>query len=177
MVAPLRPAGTKSYLRSKWVWVPKGTYDPEAPSLAILNAATALDVTKMFFASSAKPGQTTNMARAPKRIGDAETFEFVGETQSTLGEMRYAYNPQAAAGSDQLKAYEKFVPNAEGFLVRRGGIDRDTDLALGQFVTSYPAECCPQLEGEEGDAEGAEEAIVQPFAQTGPKVMKKAIVA
>lgn len=176
MAAPLRPTGTKAYLRKKIVFVPTGTYAPDAPSLAIMNAATALDVTKMFYASSANPSQSTNMARAPKRIGDGETYEFVGETQVTLGEMRYSFNQQGPALDATVKAFEKFTPGVTGFLVFRYGIDRDTDLATGQFVTSYPCECGPQLEIEEGDAEGAETGIVQPFAQTGPKSIKKVIV-
>lgn len=177
MAAPIRPDSTKAYLRKKVVWVPKGTYDPESPSLAILSGASALDVTKMFYASSAQPSQSTNMARAPKRIGDGESYEFVGESQATLGDMRYSFNPQATALSDGKKAAETFVPGAEGHLVFRYGIDRDADLATAQFVTSYPAECGPQLEVEEGDGEGAEVGIVQPFAQTGPKSFNKAIVA
>ena len=177
MVAPVRPTGTKAYLRKKVIFIPTGTYSQTAPSTALLVGATALDVTKMFFASSAMPSQSTNMARSPKRIGDGETYEFVGESQVSLGEMRYSFNPQGAAASNEVKAYEKFVPGTTGFLVFRYGIDRDTDLAVGQFVTSYPCECGPQLEVEEGDAEGAEMAIVQPFAQTGPKSIKIALLA
>jgi len=176
MAAPTRPTGTKAYLRKKIIFVPTGTYDPDSPSLAILNAATALDVTKMFYQSSASPSQSTNMARAPKRVGDGESYEFVGETQATLGEMRYSFNQQGVALDATVKAFEKFVPGTTGFLVFRNGIDRDTDLATGQFVTSYPCECGPQLEVDEGDAEGAETAIAQSFAQTGPKSIKKAIV-
>lgn len=178
MVAPTRPVGTKFYLRSKWVFVPKGTYDPLAPSLAILTGAAALDVTKMFFQSSANPSQSTNLARAPKRLGDGESYEFIGESQASFGEVRYSFNPQGATGSDEVKAFEKFVPGTAGFMVNRLGIDRDTDFVITtQFVTSYPVECGPQQEVPEGDAEGAEVAIVQTFAQTGPKAMKKAIVA
>jgi hypothetical protein len=177
MPAPTRPAGTKAYLRKKVVFVPADTYDPEAPSLAVLNAASALDVTKMLYASSASPSQSTNMARAPRRLGDGETYEFVGESQSTIGEMRYSFNPQAAALSDGKKASEKFPAGTTGYLVYRYGIDRDTDLATAQFVTSYPVEFGPQQETEEGDAEGAEVAIVQSVAQTGPKSLNKAIVA
>ncbi len=178
MVAPLRPIGTKAYLRKKVLWVPTGTYSPDSPSLAVMTAASALDVTKMFFSSSAAPSQSTNMARAPKRIGDGETYEFVGESQVSLGEMRYSFNPQGAALSNEVKAYEKFAPGSTGFLVFRYGIDRDTDYVITtQFVTSFPAECGPQIEVEEGDNEGAEIAILQLFAQTGPKSMKKAIVA
>lgn len=177
MTAPLRPDDTKAYLRKKIVFVPTGSYDPDAPSLAILNAASALDVTNMFYASSANPSQSTNLARAPKRVGDAETYEFVGETTVTIGEVRYSFNPQGAALSDGVKAYEKFPAGTAGYLVTRYGIDRDTDLAVSQFVTSRPVEFGPQLEVEEGDSEGAVVAIAQTVAQNGPTVMKKAIVA
>lgn len=177
MAAPVRPNSTKAYLRDKWVFVPTGTYDPSAPSLAILNAATALDVTKMFFASSARPSQSTNLARAPRRLGDGETYEFVGESQRTIGEVRYSFDPQAAALSTGKKAFEKFPAGTTGFLVNRLGLDRDTDLATGQFVTSYPAEFGPQMETLEGDGEGAEVAIVQTVAQTGPTQMNKVVVA
>jgi len=177
MPAPIRPAATKHYLRSKWVFVPTGSFSPTAPSTATAIGATALDVTKMFFASSAVPTQATNLARSPKRIGDAETYEFVGETNPTFGEVRYSFNPQGAALSDGVKAYEKFPAGTTGHMVNRLGIDRDTDLATGQFVTSYPVEFGPQQEVPEGDAEGAEVAIVQTVAQTGPKSIKIALVA
>jgi hypothetical protein len=177
MAAPVRPADTKYYLRSKWVFVPTGTYDPASPSLAVLNAATALDVTKMFFASTAGPTQSTNVVRGPRRVGDANTPEFIGETNPSFGEVRYAFNPQAASGSDGKKAYEKFPVGTTGFLVNRLGIDRDVDLASGQFVTSYPVEFGPQHETPEGDAEGAVVGIVQQVAQTGDKSLNKAVVA
>lgn len=177
MAAPLRPAATKAYLRKKIVWVPTGTYDPLVPSLAILTAISALDVTKMFFTSSAAPAQSQNAAKAPKRIGDGVTYEFGGETSLTLGLMRYSFNQQGAALSDQVKAFEKFVPYSTGFLVMRYGIDRDTDLATTQFVSSYTAEVGEQIEVEEGDAEGAETAIEQMFLASGPRFIKKAIVA
>lgn len=175
MVAPVRPSATKAYLREKIIFVPTLT-DPQSPSLAELNAASSLDVTKMFFASSARPSQSTNLARAPRRLGDGETYEFVGESQSTLGEVRYSFNPQGAASSDGKKAFEKFPAGTTGYLVWRMGIDRDADLATGQFVTSYPVEFGPQHETTEGDGEAAEVGIVQTVAQTGPKALNKAVV-
>jgi hypothetical protein len=177
MTAPLRPAATKAYLRKKIILVKDPAYDPAAPSLAILNGASALDVTNMFFTSSAKPDQSTNMARAPKRVGDGVTYEFVGETQSSIGEVRYAVDPQAAALSDGVKCMEFLPEGTTGYYVCRYGIDRDTNLATTQRVTSRPFEAGPQLEDEEGDAEGAEMAIKQALAATGPQSMRKAIVA
>lgn len=177
MAAPTRPASTRSYLRDTWVFIPTGSYDPSAPSTALLVGATALNVTNMFFASSARPSQSTNLVRGPKRLGDAEVPEFVGETNPSFGEVRYSFNPQGAALSDGVKAFEKFPAGTTGYLVNRLGIDRNTDLAVGQFVTSYPVEFGPQQETTEGDGEAGEVAIVQSVAQTGAKSMKKALVA
>lgn len=177
MTAPVRPASTKAYLRRKVIIVTDAAYDPANPSLAILTGATALDVTKMFFMSAARPSSSTNLARAPKRVGDGVSYEFVGETQETIGEIRYAVDPQAAALSTGKKCFEKLPEGTTGHVVIRYGIDRDTDLATTQFVSSYPFEGGPQNEDEEGDAEGAEVAIRQTFAQTGPKQLFKAVVA
>lgn len=178
MAAPLRPDATKAYLRKKIILVKDAAYDPDSPSLAILTGASALDVTNMFFTSSAKPSQSTNMARAPKRVGDGVTYEFVGETQSSIGEVRYSFDPQSAALSDGRKLSEFLPEGTTGYYVTRLGIDRDTDLAATtQKVTSVPFEAGPQLEDEEGEAEGAEVAIAQPLGQTGPRSFNKAIVA
>ena len=176
MTAPLRPAATKAYLREKIILVKDAAYDPAAPSLAILTGSSALDVTNMFFSSAARPTQSTNMARAPKRVGDGVTYEFVGETQSSIGEVRYAFDPQSAALSDGRKCYEFLPEGTTGHYVTRWGIDRDTNLATTQKVTSRPFEAGPQLEVPEGDAEGSEVAIAQPLAATGPQSINKAIV-
>lgn len=177
MAAPVRPAGTKAYLRKKILFVKDAAYDPNSPSLAILNGASTLDITNMLFESSSMPVQSTNMARAPKRVGDGRSYEFVGESTLTIGEVRYSFNPQGAASSDGVKLFEFLPENTTGHYVVRWGIDRETDLAVGQFVTSTPAEAGAQTEVQEGDAEGAEVAIVQAFAATGPQAVKKAIVA
>lgn len=176
MAAPLRPAGTKAYLRKKIILVKDAAYDPASPSLAILTGSSAMDVTNMMFESTAMPSQSTNMARAPKRVGDGQTYEFVGESQVTIGDARYSFNPQGAALSNGVKLYEFLPAGTTGYFVVRRGLDRDTDLATTQFVTSQPFEAGPQLEVDEGDAEGAEVAIQQPLAGTGPQSVKKAIV-
>jgi hypothetical protein len=134
MAAPIRPAAAKAFGAEKWVFVPTIARHG-APLLTELNAAGALDVTKMFFASSARPDASVNMAKAERRLGDIESFEFVGETSYTLGEVRYSFNPQGAALSTGVQAFEKLPQGTTGYLVRRLGINRDTDLAVGQFVT------------------------------------------
>lgn len=177
MAAPLRPAGTKAYLNKKIILVKDPAYNPASPSLAILTGSQALDVTYMFYESSARPQSTTNMAKAPKRVGDGTTYEFVGETSESIGEVRYAFDPQAAALSNGKKLAEFLPQGTEGHYVVRYGANRDDDLATGDFVTSRPFEAGVQNEDEEGDGEGAEVAIVQALAATGPQAFNKAVVA
>jgi hypothetical protein len=176
MAAPLRPTATKAYLRDTWIFVPT-VANPASPTVAELTGASALDVTNMFFQSSARPSLSTNLARPSRRIGDAETYEFVGESQSSFGEVRYSFNPQSAALADGRKAYEKFPLNTTGYFYNRLGIDRDTAVVAAQKVTGYPVEFGPQMETLEGDAEGAEVAIVQTVAQTGPKLLNVPVAA
>lgn len=177
MVAPVRPASTQSKGTTKIVFVPAFTGAYTAPDVTAAAGASALDVTNMFFESSAMPDASTQMARAARRVGDVESYEFVGEVQWTLGEMRYAFNPQAAALSDQKKAFEKFPYGTTGYLLIRKGIDRNTDLATGQFVSVYPVSFGSQVETDEGDGDSAEVAIKQGVGVTGPPAQVVALVA
>lgn len=176
MAAPIRPNAVSAFGTEKWLYVVTVTA-PSAPSLAELGAATSLDVTKMFFASSAKPTGSTEMARSERRLGDVESFEFPGETQWTLGEVMYQFAPQAAALSDGKKAFEKLPQGTTGWLVRRLGINRDVDLAVGQFVSSFPVAFGVQVETTVGDGASAEVAITQGVGVTGTPYINKAIVA
>ena len=164
MAAPTRPASVKAFGTEKIIFCPT-----ESASIAVLGGSTALDVTKMWFDSAARPDATANMAQSPPRVGDIESYEFVGQTQWTLGEVRYQHSPQGAAESDGVKAFEKTPPGTTGFLYFRRGINRDTDLAATtQKVDRYPVEAGPQVPIKEGDGEGSEWGIKQAFAITGP---------
>lgn len=177
MAGGLRPAGTKAYRNKRIILVKDVAYNPNSPSLAILTGSSALDVTNMFYASSAVPATSTNLVEAPRRVGDGTTYQRVGASQSTIGEVRYSFDPQAAALSNGKKAYE-FLPNGTtGYYVTILGLPDDGTLAAGAFATSRPFEAGEPDEAEEGDGEAAEVAIVQTLAPTGPKSLNKAIVA
>lgn len=177
MAAGLRPAGTKAYRQTRIILVKDEAYDPEAPSLALLTGASALDVTNMFYASSASPSTTTNLVDAPRRVGDGTTYQRVGSSQSALGEVRYSFDPQAPALSEGKKAFEFLPALTTGHYVTVMGLPDDGTLAAGDFVTSRPFEAGEQDEVPEGDGEAAEVAIVQTLAATGPKVLNVALVA
>lgn len=177
MAAGLRPAGTKAYRQTRIILVKDAAYNPASPSLAILNGASAMDVTNMFYESSAKPSTTTNLVSAPRRVGDGTTYQRVGASQAQIGEVRYSFDPQAAALSNGKKLFEFLPALTTGHYVTVMGQPDDNTLAVGQFVTSRPFEAGEQEEVPEGDGEAAEVAIVQTLAATGPKSLNKAIVA
>lgn len=177
MAAGLRPAGTKAYRQTRVILVKDAAYNPASPSLAILTGASALDVTNMFYESSAAPSTSTNLVTAPRRVGDGTSYQRVGSAQANLGEVRYSFDPQAAALSNGKKAFEFLPELTTGYYVTIMGLPDNGTLAVGAFATSRPFEAGPQDETTEGDGEASEVAIVQTLAQTGPTSLNKAIVA
>lgn len=176
MAAPIRPASSKAYKREKWTFVPTLT-SPTSPSLAEVNAATSLDISCYLFDSSARPTASTNLVEKERRICDGATYQQVGSTTYTGGEMVAALDPQAAALSDGKKAWEKFPEGTTGYLVRRLGIDVNTDFAVGQFVDAFPVEFGAPTPGTVGDGESRENSFTSTFAITGPPAFLKALVA
>lgn len=177
MAAPIRPASTKAYGREKWTFVATIASATLAPAVAEVNAASSLDVSCTLFDSSGRPSQSTNLVTKQKRVCDTTQYQQVGDTTVAGGEIRYAIDTQATAGSDAKKTYEKFAEGTTGFMVQRLGIPVATDIAAGQFVTVYPVEFGPALPGKEGDGESAEVGIVQTMAVTGPPARLIAVLA
>lgn len=167
MAAPIRPASAKAFKREKWLWVPT-IASITAPTVTEITAATGLDISCYLFDSFARPTQTTNTATRERRVCDGEEFEQIGVTSYSGGEMPYAVDPQAVAGSDGKKAWEKFISGASGFLVRRLAVDVNTDVATGQFVDVVPVEVGPSMPTTVGEGESAEVAGTATYVITGP---------
>lgn len=176
MAAPIRPASSKAYGREKWVFVPT-IADTDAPTVAEVTAGTVLDISCYLFESTGRPGATTNLVDRERRICDTVTFQQVGTTTYSGGEMQASFDPQAAALSDGKKAWEKFPEGTTGYLVRRLGIDVDTDLAAGQFVDVFPVEFGVPVPGTVGDGESRESSFMSTFAITSTPAFNKAIAA
>jgi hypothetical protein len=178
MAEPLRPAANKAYARENWIYVPTIAASTYIPTVAEVTAGASLDITNIVFADGApSPTQTTNRAKRNRRLGDTKVTEFIGETMYEGGEASYQMDPQAAAGSDGKKAWEKIPEGTTGFLLRRLGVPKATALAAGQFVDIYPVEFGPSLPGKAGDGEGAETAARCTFAITDTPALNKAIAA
>lgn len=167
MAAPLTPTGVKVQGNIKTIFVP--TLNAAAPSLATLTATDALEVTNIFYADSGRYTKDTSTGTAPRRLGSKKVWEQAGTTnESFSGAMRYVVDPQAAAGSDGKKAYEKLTEGTTGYLFEVPGIDTDTDLAVGQFGRAIPVKFLAQnITGDPSD-EFAEFAVEQGAIVTAP---------
>lgn len=181
MAEPLRPASRNVFGKENWIFVPT-IADITAPTVAEVTAASALDITNIAFASAGPtPSQSTSLATAERRVGDTKARQRIGQTTYAGGEMTYQFDPQGAAASDVVKAWETFgSEGTTGFLVRRQGIAKATTPAAGQFVDVYPVEFGPSMPTSIGQQDSEETAAVCTFAitdvQNGP-VFKKAIAA
>lgn len=164
MTAPLRPAPASLYGKTNWFLVMTVASASYIPTAAEVNAGTALDVTKMVFADTARPSQSTNRVTQERRLGDTVLAEFVGSTTYQGGEMHYAFDPQAAVGANGKKLFEKIPAGTSCFLVERLGKTNSTTPATGDFVNTYPVTFGPSFPSPAGDNETAEAGMVATFA-------------
>jgi hypothetical protein len=177
MAEPIRPDAGKQYGQDNWLLATVIASPTGAPTVAEMTAVSTLDITRMLFASSGRPTANTNLGEAPPRVGDTDTYQRVGKKQYGGGELRYAINDQAAAGSDPKKLYEKILAGGNFKLINRRHLGRAVAPAAGQFVHTYPIELGTSDPVPEGDAEFAEGAMTASFAITGPPSIMVAVLA
>lgn len=165
MAEPIRPSAALTYGRENWIFVPT-IADPSAPTATEINSASGLDISRILFASTGQPDQSTNRVTAERRLADTTVSERIGDTSFTGGDMLYAFDPQAAAGADGKKLWELIPGGTEGYLVRRMGVSRATAVAAGQFVDVFPVEFGPSMPVKSGEGESSEAAAKCAFAVT-----------
>ncbi len=175
MAEPLRPAATLTYGRENLIFVPTIS-STLAPTVAEVNAASGLDITRIAFLSGSDlPNGETGSTTAEQRLGDTETFEYPGTTAYTGGNLLMQTNPQGAAASDGVKAWEKFVEGTTGYLLQRLGVARATAPAAGQFVHVWPVTFGPSFPMKSGEGESAEAAFQVRYFVTDKPQFKVAI--
>jgi len=167
------PPGVKAEGNLKVVFVPTIT-DLTAPTVAELTATGALDVSFFITGGNFKP--SGEQARGDdRRVGSKQTFEALGREKSTIDDIIYIADPQAAAAAVGNKAMELFQPDVAGFFVVRYGLDAETvDFIAAQFIDIWPIKFGVQNKSAlaEND-EFAKITITQAVAVTG--IVKKQI--
>lgn len=177
MAEPIRPNPAKAFGRTNYIFVPT-IADPAAPTVAEVTGSSALDLTNMIYADGFD-GVTADSTRvtAPRRIGDTKVFQSLGPTSYTISDLVYTFDPQAAALSNERKAYEKLPDGTTGYLVVRRNVPKATAPAAGQKVTVIPIRVGAPVETEQGDAEAAEVAVRQAVEVTNDPATAVAILA
>lgn len=176
MVEPIRPKPTKLHGRENWVLIPS-VNDINAITVTEWNAASSFDITRVIFASSGKPSQSTNRATAERRMGDTKTYEFIGDSAVTGGDIIYAFADQAVAGDDGKRLFEEIPEGTTAVLANRRGHPRATTAIAGQFYNAFPVEFGPSFPADAGTGESAESAMTAAFAVYDEVAINKALVA
>lgn len=175
MAEPLRPTPASLYGNENWVFVATIASTSYIPTAIEVNAASSLDSTRIIFADSGRPSQTTNRVTQERRLGDTVLAEFVGTTTYQGGDLHYAFRPQDAAGGNGKKLFEKIPAGTTGFLVERLGVARATTAAAGQFVNVYPVAFGPSFPSPAGDGETKEAGMTATFAVTDAPAINVAL--
>jgi len=137
------PVGVPADGNVKVVFVPT-IADPKAPTLAELNATSALDIT----CGVTGGGFTTStdvQTLTDERLCSTQTFEDVGTFTYAIDDIEYIIDPQDVSPTGENKIYKTLVPGTAGFIVVRYGVAYDTAFAAGDVVDVYPVKLGPQV--------------------------------
>jgi hypothetical protein len=161
------PVGVKAEGTLKVSFVPT-IANVTTPTTVEINATGSLDVS--FFITAGNFKTSGEQARGDdRRVGSKQTFEVLGREKSSIDDIVYIADPQAAAATPGNKAMELFQPGVAGFFVVRYGLDAETvDFAAAQKVDIWPIIFGAQNKSQlaEND-EFAKITIVQAVAVTG----------
>jgi hypothetical protein len=136
-MAVTNPPGVKYEGNLKVAYVPT-IAAIATPTVTECTAAGALDISFFITGGNFKP--SGEQARGDdRRVGSKQTFESLGREKSTIDDLVYIGDPQAAAAVAANKAMELFQPGVAGFFVVRYGLDAETvDFVAAQKVDIWP---------------------------------------
>lgn len=109
--------------------------NPAAPTVAELNAGTAVDLSCYLTADGYTPG-TEEASITDDRLCSRQTYERPGRFSDTL-EIGYVFRAQDPAGTDN-KAFHTLQHLVEGYIVERWGVDYEDPFAAGDVVDVKP---------------------------------------
>lgn len=113
-------------------WVP-AIADPAAPSAAVLNGTSAVDLTCYLTPDGYAPA-TDQAVINDDRLCSTDTFEQPGRKTNTL-DITYVFRGQDASAADN-KAYTTMKENTGGFIVERWGKAYDAAYTNGTAATT-----------------------------------------
>lgn len=139
MTAPIKPNKKVALGRTAW-WAVPTIASLSAPTAVEINAAGALNITCFLLASQEGLGADTGKVELERALCETATTESLDQTKFTIPDFRMLWDPQAAAGANDKKAWALFKDGFTGFLVRRQNVISAADAAVSatQFVDAMP---------------------------------------
>lgn len=140
MTAPIKPSKKTTIGKTGYWLVPTIT---EATIAATeVNSGSGLNVTCFVLADQATPGMDTSKVTLPRTLCESTTTESLDEQKVTIPDFRFLWDPQAASGANDKKAWALLKDGFSGYLVRRQNVVTELDAAVtaGQFVDWFQVE-------------------------------------
>lgn len=178
MVAPTKPQLVRANGKDSWFYVP-AIANKTAPTALEINAGTALNISCYLWAEFEGVTSSTGKVTLPRLLCETNQYEASDVTTFTSSDLDFAFAPQAAAGSDGKKAWDKFKAGGLiGFLVRRQGVTADSstsEAAVGQFVDVVPVDIAKAVPGKTSTGGDGVYRATAPVAVTGEPAWNVAV--
>ena len=157
MVAPTKPRKVQANGKDSWFLVPAVAVRT-APTVAELNALAGLNISCTLLASFEGTSASTSKVTLERYLCETEQYEANDTTTYSMADFVGGFDPQAAAVSDDKKAFEFLRNGFTGYAVRRQGKKADVsapEFVAGEFVDVMPVEIAKAVPGKSNtDASG-----------------------
>lgn len=135
MAAPIKPGKKPVIGKTTW-WAVPTIASQAAPTATEINHATALNITCFLLAEQDGLGVDVGKVELPRVLCETTTTESLDAAKFSLPDFRFLWDPQAAGGANDKKAWAMFKDGYSGYLVRRQNYNNSADAAVvaAQFV-------------------------------------------
>lgn len=136
MMTDIFPAGVQAAGNNAFIWSKVAPAIPDAPTMAEINAATALDITCYVKTDAFQLG-FDQPREDDTRWCDASSRETFGIPNFTLDQIQHVVNPQGLGTETGNLALGTIEENATATLYVRLGVKAGTAPAVGQVWDVY----------------------------------------
>lgn len=139
MVAPIKATKKVALGRDTW-WLIIALSSATAPPITEVNAGTGLNISGFVLGEQEGFTGDTGKTALPRLLTETSVTETLEPTTFSLPTFRFAWDPQAAAGANDKKAWALLKDGFTGFIVRRENVANSvSDAAVaGQFLDNAP---------------------------------------
>lgn len=175
MAVPTKPALTLAFGKDGWGFI-VACANILVPTIAELNAVTGFSLSCSLFGEQEGVSATTEKLTLPRLLCETTQYQVNGPTTYEMADLMVSFNPQGAAASAGVKAWETMVDGLSGFLWQRQGIDATTDNVAAQFFNIIPVALGTKTPTKTGSDAAGVFAFTVPVSITGKPAFKVAAV-